>query len=253
MGGRIFVEKTILDYLVLIKKRLWLIAIFVILSCVTTYIVSDNVVKPVYSASSQLLVNHISAKQGSNNLNDVNTSLNLVESYKQILTSPKIMDAVVATHPEFHLTSQKLAEKLQIKSSDKSQVIGLTFEAGSYSQAAAVVNAVTQKFVQTVPGLMELNNVKILNEADPQANPDPINGNPLMNIAISFLVSLMIALGTIVFLESINGTLRTEKEADADIGIPVIASIPFIRKKDIDGVAGNSKERVGERKYAAIE
>ncbi|WP_025685123.1 YveK family protein [Paenibacillus maysiensis] len=246
-------EKTILDYLVLIKKRLWLIAIFVILSCVTTYFVSDNVVKPVYSASSQLLVNHISGKQGSNNLNDVNTSLNLVESYKQILTSPKIMEAVVTAHPEFGLTQQKLAEKLQVKTSDKSQVIGLTFEAGSYSQAAAVVNAVTQKFVQAVPGLMELNNVKILNEADPRANPDPTNGNPLMNIAISFLVSLMIALGTIVFLESINGTLRTEKEADADIGIPVIASIPVIRKKDISGAAGNSKERVGERKYAAIE
>lgn len=246
-------EKTILDYLVMIKKRFWLIAIFVLISCVTTFYVSDKIVKPIYSASSQLLVNKISGAQTNNNLNDVNTSLNLVESYKQILTSPKIIGAVVTAHPEFGLTQAQLTEKVQVKSTDKSQVISLTVQGENYRKAADMVNAVVDKFIQIVPNLMNLNNVKVLNAADPQDQPDPVNGSPLMNIAISFLVSLMVALGTIIFLESINGTLRSEREAEADIGIPVIASIPMIRKKDVNGVAGNSKERVGDRNYAAVE
>ncbi|MDP4098961.1 Wzz/FepE/Etk N-terminal domain-containing protein [Paenibacillus sp. P96] len=246
-------EKTILDYLVLIRKRLWLIAAFVLISCITTFYVSENFVKPVYSASSQLLINNITGAEGSNELNQVSTSLNLVESYRQILTSPAIMGKVVAEHPEFGVNPSELSEKLKIQSSDKSQVIGLTIEGEDYQTAAAMVNSITQTFTRSVPELMNMNNVKILNLADIVNQPEPINGSPVMNIAISFLVSLMIALGTIVFLESINATLRNEKEAEADLGLPVIGSIPLMRKKDLSGTVGNSKERVGERTYAAIE
>ncbi|MFM9276449.1 YveK family protein [Paenibacillus jiagnxiensis] len=245
-------EKTILDYLVLIRKRLWLIAAFVLISCITTFYVSENFVKPVYSASSQMLINNFTGAEGSNVLNEVNTSLNLVESYKQIITSPTIMGKVVADHPEFGLNAAQLAEKLKIQSSDKSQVIGLTIEGENYQTAAAMVNSISQTFVRSVPELMNMNNVKILNLADTVNQPEPINGSPVMNIAISFLVSLMVALGTIIFLESINGTLRSEKEAEADLGLPVIGSIPMIRKKDLGGTV-NSKERVGERTYAAVE
>jgi len=246
------VEKTILDYLVLIRKRLWLIAAFVLISCITTFYVSENFVKPVYSASSQMLINNFTGAEGSNVLNEVNTSLNLVESYKQIITSPAIMGKVVADHPEFGLNAAQLAEKLKIQSSDKSQVIGLTIEGENYQTAAVMVNSISQTFVRSVPELMNMNNVKILNLADTVNQPEPINGSPVMNIAISFLVSLMVALGTIIFLESINGTLRSEREAEADLGLPVIGSIPLMRKKDLDGTV-NSKERVGERTYAAVE
>ena len=245
-------EKTILDYLVLIRKRLWLIAAFVLISCITTFYVSENFVKPVYSASSQMLINNFTGAEGSNVLNEVNTSLNLVESYKQIITSPAIMGKVVADHPEFGLNAAQLAEKLKIQSSDKSQVIGLTIEGENYQTAAVMVNSISQTFVRSVPELMNMNNVKILNLADTVNQPEPINGSPVMNIAISFLVSLMVALGTIIFLESINGTLRSEREAEADLGLPVIGSIPLMRKKDLDGTV-NSKERVGERTYAAVE
>ncbi|WP_018886708.1 YveK family protein [Paenibacillus massiliensis] len=246
-------EKTIMDYLVLIRKRLWLITAFVLISCLTTLYVSQNFVKPVYAASSQILINNISGTPQSNSLNEVNASLNLVQSYRDILTSPSIMNTVVSAHPEFGLNQAQLTEKLQIKSSDKSQVIGLTVEDESYQKAAGIVNAVSQTFARSVPELMNLNNVKILNLADVQADPEPVNGSPLMNIAISFIVSLMIALGTLIFLESINGTLRSEKEAEAELGIPVIAAIPVIRKKDLGSAAGKPKERVGERTYAAVE
>lgn len=246
-------EKTILDYLVIIRKRLWLIAAFVLISCVTTFYVSENFVKPVYSASSQLLINNYTGAEGSNVLNEVSTSLNLVESYKQIIISPAIMGKVVADHPEFELNAAQLAKKLKITSSDKSQVIGLTIEGENYQTVAAMVNSISQTFVRSVPELMNMNNVKILNLADPVNQPEPINGSPVMNIAISFLVSLMVAMGTIIFLESINGTLRSEKEAEADLGLPVIGSIPMMRKKDLGGTVGNSKERVGERTYAAVE
>ncbi|GGF83562.1 capsular polysaccharide type 5 biosynthesis protein cap5A [Paenibacillus albidus] len=244
-------EKTILDYINLIKKRLWLITLFVLISCATTFYVSKNFVVPVYSASGQLLVNNIANVPASNNLNDLNFSLNLIESYKEIIKSPTIMKSVVDAHPEFNLTQEELAPKVGIKSSEKSQVINLTVQDESYTKAAGIVNAVSQEFIRSLPSLMKLNNVTFLTPADPSKQPPPVNSGFMMNIIISFVVSLMAALGIILLMETLNGTLRSEREAEFDLGLPVIASIPAIRKRDMG--KADAKARVGEGAYVTAE
>ncbi|WNS41286.1 Wzz/FepE/Etk N-terminal domain-containing protein [Paenibacillus sp. MMS20-IR301] len=245
-------EKTILDYINLIKKKLWLITVFVLISCATTYYVSKNFVVPVYSASGQLLVNNAVNLPESNNLNALNFSLNLIESYKEIIKSPTIMKSVTHDHPEFGLTEEQLAGKLQIKTSEKSQVINLSVTDEDYSKAATIVNAVSQTFIRSLPALMNLDNVTYLTPADPADQPAADNGGSAMNLIISFVVSLMAAVGIILLMETLNGTLRSEKEAEYDLGLPVIASIPGIRKRDL-GKAANSKARVGEGAYATAE
>lgn len=72
-----------------------------------------------------------------------------------------------------------------------------------------------------------------------------------MNLIISFVVSLMAALGIILLMETLNGTLRSEKEAEYDLGLPVIASIATIRKRDLGKAAGNT--RVKEGAYVAAK
>lgn len=114
----------------------------------------------------------------------------------------------------------------------------------SYSTAANIVNAVSQSFIRSLPSLMMLDNVTFLTPADPADVPAPANGGVAMNLVISFVVSLMAAVGIILLLETLNGTLRTEKEAEFDVGLPVIASIPVIRKRDL-GRAANADARVG--------
>ncbi|SEU00469.1 YveK family protein [Paenibacillus sp. NFR01] len=245
-------EKTILDYINLLKKRLWLITVFVFISCVTTFYVSKNFVEPVYSASGQLLVNNIVNVPESNNLNNLNFSLNLIESYKDIIKSPTIMKSVVSEHPEFGLSEGELAGKLQIKTSEKSQVINLTVEDASYTKAAEIVNAVSQNFIRSLPVLMKIDNVTYLTPADPKASPAPSNGGSLMNIVISFVVSLLAAVGIILLADTFNGTVRSEKEAEFELGLPVIANIPAIRKRDAAAAAG-SKARVGEGAYVTAE
>lgn len=245
-------EKTILDYINLIKKRLWLIIVFVLISCATTYYVSKNFVVPVYSASGQLLVNNIVNAPESNKLNDLSFSLNLIESYKEIIKSPTIMKSVIEDHPEFGLTVETLTRKLEIKSSEKSQVINLNVQDESYTKAAGIVNAVSQTFIRELPSLMKVDNVTLLTPADPKDAPGPSNSGFVMNLVISFVVSLMAALGIILLLETLNGTLRSEKEAEFELGLPVIATIATIRKRDL-GTTTGGRARVKEGAYVTAE
>lgn len=243
-------EKTMLDYLNLIKKRLWLIVLFVLVSCSTTYYVSKNYVVPVYSASAQLLVNNGATSPDGNNNNNLTYSLNLIMSYKELIKSPAIMDVVASTHPEFKLTGDQLSSMVAIKSSEGSQIINLSVTDQSYEKAAEIVNAVSQTFIRTLPSLMNLDNVMFLTPADPKDVPAPAGSGMMMNMVISFVVSLMAALGIILLMETLNGTLRSEKEAVHELGLPVIGTIPAIRKRDL---GRDSKATVGEGAYAAIK
>jgi capsular polysaccharide biosynthesis protein len=182
----------------------------------------------------------------------VNMNLNLVETYKEILKSDNIMSAMIAAHPEFNMSASDLKKKLKVSSTDKTQVIKLVLEDSSYVKAANEVNAVVQQFIELVPTLMEMNNVKILNQANVDLNPAPINASVIMNVVISFFVSLMIALGTLLFLENINQTLRTEKEVEYYIGLPVITSIDIIKKKDVKYTKSNLS-KVGDQTHVIVK
>ncbi|ANS73292.1 capsular biosynthesis protein [Paenibacillus yonginensis] len=246
-------EKTILDYVHIIQKKLWIIFVFVLIACATTYYVSKTFVTPVYAASGQLIVNSINPAQGSNNLNDLNTSLNLVQSYKEIMESPKILGEVVTRYPELGLTEDELAKKLEVKVSEKSQVMNLKATDESYSRAAGIVNAVSATFIDAIPSLMNLNNVKLLTSANAEQPGAPVNGSVVMNLLISFVVSLMVAIGVILFLESINDTVRTEKEAEEWYGVPVIASVPMMSRKQAGKPSAKITGRVEEPSYAAFK
>jgi capsular polysaccharide biosynthesis protein len=245
-------NKTMLDYLQLIKNKLWLVIMFVLISCITTFCAYKALVTPMYSASSELVINSITKSAEGQIYSDVNMNLNLVETYKEILKSDNIMSAMIAAHPEFNMSASDLKKKLKVSSRDKTQVIKLVLEDSSYVKSANEVNAVVQQFIELVPTLMEMNNVKILNKANVDLNPAPINASVIMNVVISFFVSLMIALGTLLFLENINQTLRTEKEVEYYIGLPVITSIDTINKKDVKYTKSNLS-KVGDQTHVTVK
>jgi capsular polysaccharide biosynthesis protein len=245
-------NKTMLDYLQLIRNKLWLVIVFVIISCITTFCAYKAFVTPMYSASSELVINSISKSAEGVIYSDVTMNLNLVETYKEILKSDNIMSSVVTAHPEFNRSASEFKKNLKVSSTDKTQVIKLIVEDSSYVKAANEVNAVVEQFKELIPNLMELNNVKILNSANVALHPAPINSSVNMNVVISFFVSLMIALGTLLFIENINQTLRSEKEVEYYVGLPVITTIGTIRKKDVE-LNKNILSKVGDQTHVAIK
>ncbi|MCR8635919.1 MULTISPECIES: YveK family protein [Paenibacillus] len=246
-------EKTILDYFIIVRKKLWLIALFILLSCVMTYYVSKTFVQPVYLATNQLLVSSILKESESINLNDVNMNLNLIESYKEIIKSNTITETVVANHPEFKLTREQLDKKLKVSSVDKTNLIKIEVEDSNYGKAVLIANEIAQTFMSEIPSLMNVNNVRILSPANPGKLPAPENASIAMNLAVSFILSAMAALGVVFFLENINDTLRSEKEAEHYVGLPVLATIGTIKKTNIRKRSKNMNEEVSDQTYVTVK
>lgn len=222
------------DYIKIIRKRLWLITLFVVISCVATAIISFYFLKPTYEASTKLIVNKSDQRQMEQlDLNAINLNLRLIDTYKEIMKTSRIMDKVVAQHPEFGLTSEQLSKRIKVSSVNNSQVMTLVIQDRSYSLAASMVNAISDIFIEEIPLILTLDNVSVLEKAKTDITPAPVKPNPKLNVAISFVLSLMVALGISFLLEYFDDTIKTEEDVRQYLGLPTLSMIMKIKDEDL--------------------
>jgi len=87
-----------------------------------------------------------------------------------------------------------------------------------------LVNAVTTQFIKTSTDLIPNGNVKIIESVKMPENP--VSPNKKMNIAIAFLLGLMISVGFAFLLEFMDNTFKTKEQLEQILGVPVIGAIP---------------------------
>lgn len=247
-------ELDLKDYLEIIKKRVWLILAFVIICTLTTGIVSFWFIQPVYEASTKLIVNKSNETQGLNPLNTdtINTNLRLIDTYKEVIKTPRIMDKVVKDYPQFNLTTQQLIDLVKVSSVNNTQVMTLIVQDRSYEKAANIVNAVSKVFQSEIPSIMKVDNVSLLNEAQLTDKPAPVKPNPKLNIAIGFVVSFMVAIGLAFLLEYLDDTVKNEEDVKQILGLPTLSMIVKIKEDDMINQRTSTSRQAGESKHATV-
>ncbi|MDD9266229.1 YveK family protein [Paenibacillus sp. GCM10023248] len=248
-------ELDLRDYFKILRKRAWMIAVIVLLATVTTTVVNYLFLRPIYEASTKLIVNKSSDQVGVSqvDINTVNLNIRLIETYKEIIRTPRVMDKVVADYPDLKISTEQLVNKVKVSSVNNTQVMTLVVQDPSYERAAKIVNAVSIVFQSEIPKIMKVDNISLLNEAKDMEQPIQVKPNKNLNIAISFVVSLMIALGITFLLEYLDDKLKTEEEVMQYLGLPTLSMITKMRPEDLQNQSKQTKEqRVGEPSHVKL-
>jgi capsular polysaccharide biosynthesis protein len=244
------------DYLLILRKRIWLILAFVVVCSTASGVWSIYFLDPVYQASTKLIVNK--TNEGPTGISQLDSSaislnLQLIGTYKEIIKTPAIMSVVAEEHPEFGLNANQLISKVNVSSVNNTQVMTLVVEDGSYQKAASIVNAISSVFQREVPKIMSVDNISILNEASLDENPAPVKPNVKLNIAISFVVSLMIAVGIVFLIEYLDDTLKTDKDVEQLLGLPTLTMIAKMTEEDFQPHGSKSMKGKVTEKRAALD
>lgn len=243
-------ELDLKDYLKVIRKRLWLLAAIVLTASITTGIYSYFFIKPVYQASTKLIVNKSNERAGQTelSLNDVNLNIRIIDTYKEVIRTPYIMETVAKEYPDFNLTAEQLIQKVKVSSVNNTQVMTLSVQDLSYKKAAQIANAVSTVFQREITKVMQVDNVSILSQAKETDSPAPVKPNPNLNIAISLVVSLMAAMGLVFLMEYLDDTIKTENDVAQFLDLPTLSMIGKISEEEMATYASSASTRhqVGE-------
>lgn len=221
-----------------IKKRLMLIFIITISFVAIAGAVSYFVLTPVYQSSTQLLVNQSKNEQNSYTTSDVQTNLQLINTYNVIIKSPAILELAI-DELELNMTTGQLNEKITVQSAQNSQVVNLTVEDTDPYLAANIANKVAEVFQKEIKTIMNVDNVSILAKAAVTENQSPVKPQPLLNIAIALVVGLMVGVGLAFLLEYLDNTVKTEQDVEKLLELPVLGTIT--RMEDVAGNDARSR------------
>lgn len=214
-----------------LRKRLWLILSITFLATLTSGVVSYFLLTPIYQASTQLLVNQEKTDQPIYNINEIQTNLQLINTYNVIIKSPAILD-IVQKELDLHMSTDELNQKIDVASEKDSQVVNVTVEDPDPYMAAKIANTIADVFQREIVKIMNVDNVSILAKAEVKDDPQPVKPKPLLNMAIAFVVGLMTGVGLAFLLEYLDNTIKNEQDVDHFLGLPVLGVITVIDDKE---------------------
>lgn len=211
-----------------LRKRLWLIVLITIIAATVSAVISFFVLTPVYESKTQILVNQAKNDQQLYNNQTVQTNVQLINTYNDIITSPAILDKVIK-ELKLDTSAEDLSSQIKVTSAQDSQVAQIVVQDTSTKRAADIANTTASVFQKQVPKLMNVDNVKVLSKAALGENPSPVKPQPLMNVAIAIVVGLMVGVGLSFLLEYLDNTLKTEQDIENILELPVMGVITTIK------------------------
>ncbi|ADY24484.1 Wzz/FepE/Etk N-terminal domain-containing protein [Bacillus paranthracis] len=208
----------------ILKKRLAMILVITFGAAIVSAIISFFFMTPIYQSSTQILVNQKKQEGSMFQAGEVQTNIQLTNTYKVIIKSPVILEQV-NEKLNLNMTAQALTKKINVANEKDSQVISVTADDKDPKVARDIANATADVFKGEVAKIMNVDNVTVLSKAEVAENQSPIKPRPMLNVAIAFLVGLMAAVGLAFLLEYLDNTVKKEEDVENLLGLPVLGIV----------------------------
>lgn len=216
-----------------LRKRLALILAITLTAVIISGVVSFFFLTPIYQASTQLLVNQKKDDQVMLNTNELQTNLQLINTYNVIIKSPAILD-IVAKELGTGLTAQQINGKITVGSESDSQVVNISVQDEDPNMAAEIANTIANVFSTEIVNIMNVDNISILAKATVTDGQAPIKPQPLLNIAIALVVGLMAGVGLAFLLEYLDNTVKNEQDVEKVLELPILGVISVIEESKME-------------------
>ena len=203
-----------------IIKKNWMIflilpIIFLLLSLTYTFLIAQ----PKYEASTQVLVNQ-KEKDKDIMAQQVQSNIQLVNTYSEILKSPRILDKVAKKEKDY--SSTKLSKMILVNTEAESQILNVSVRANSEKKSEKIANDVAN-----VLKIMSVDNVTILSKAN--GTSKKVSPKTTTNIVGGLLLGLVIAIVIVVLKEILDKRIKSEEDVKKELNVPVLGSIPKLK------------------------
>lgn len=205
------------EYFLLIKKRIWILILITILTTTAGYLYSHYNNTLLYQTSTRIIIGSESG--------DMQTLMVMIKD-------PIIMEGV---KEELQLTrsAESIAAGIVVEVIDDSRVVKISVTDQDPKMAVDIANSTAEVFKSEIAKILNFNDVQLLSGA--KENPIPINETQNQTTIIALVFGIIAGIGLIFLLDSLDGTVKRERELEGILGVPVIGVISNMNKKKVTG------------------
>lgn len=233
-------ELDIIELLYALKKRIKYIVIAVVIGALVGFIYSKFLVTPMYKSSTTFVLsksteNNVQVENTSSEAitqSDITLNSKLVSTYSEIIKSKTIAKEVINTLG-LDMTVEQFKSNVTVTSKDDTELIEITVSNENGKIAADIANSLAEVFREKVYEVYKIDNLSIIDVAEEAT--EPYNIGTVKNIVLFALVGMVLSCGIIFLIVYFDDTIKDEKDIEALLNIPVIASIPKLEDNDEGG------------------
>jgi capsular polysaccharide biosynthesis protein len=221
-------EKELRQYWNVLRKRWKTVMVLPLIAAVVSGAISFYVIKPVYQASTTLIVGKKAAESGQEAAQMLDNSVllanqQLAKTYAMIAQS-RTVEQNVLKDLNLPLSVEGLNNLISINSVKNTEILEIQVNYTDAQMAASIADTMAKEFSKTVIEVKKVDSVSIV---DPAEIPDkPIKPKKITNIVIAFVVGLMASIGLAFLLEFMDNSIKTSSDVEKLLGIPVLGIIP---------------------------
>ncbi|MDA8228431.1 MAG: Wzz/FepE/Etk N-terminal domain-containing protein [Desulfitobacterium hafniense] len=216
------------QYWEMLKKRWIIVLVLPLIAALTSGVVSFFIIKPVYQASTTLIVGKKASEAGQAAVQMLDNSVllanqQLAKTYATIAQSRTVEQSVI-NHLDLTMSVTELDKLITINPVKTTEILEIQVMNTNPELATDIANSMAAEFSKAVIEIKKVDSVSIVDTAVVPTNP--VKPNKKLNILIAYVVGLMAAFGLVFLLEYLDNTIKTSSDVENILGIPVLGVIP---------------------------
>ena len=218
-------------------KILLIVAIFVAIGVIYTV----GFVTPKYTASTTVVLatsQDSSTKTNTITTSDITLNSKLVSTYSVLVKSKSVTRKVIS-NLGINITEDELKNEITVSSEKDTEVIRISVTNKNGTDAANIANEMAKVFTEEISRIYNINNVKIIDQAE--ATNTPLNINHMKDIMIFAFGGLVIAVMYVLVANMLDTTIKTAEEVEKQFKVPVLATIPLYNFEPVKVKGGKKR------------
>lgn len=207
-----------------LKKRWILIVSITLVATLISGVLSFFVIKPTYETSTKVFIGKEESNQEGYNTNDIQMYQKLLQTYAETIKTNEVVQAAINNSKNTDLTVASVKGSLTVTPVADTQILQIKYQNKSPELAKEILENITNEFVVLAKELVPNGNVRVIEAV--QLPENPVAPNKKMNVAIAFLLGLMVSVGLVFLIEYLDNTFKNKEQLERELDIPVVGIIP---------------------------
>lgn len=225
------IEVDSIDLMNYLLRKWRLILIGGIIGAVVMIFVTKGLMTPMYQSSSLLYI--LNKTTTVTTMADIQIGSALTKDFQTIATSKPVIDTVIQKLQQeegITLTRKEIRDVLTVTNIDDTRILKISVEHEDPKMACLIANAMAEATSSQMAIIMKSDPPTIAERAEVSVNP--VSPSLVKNVVAGVFgaVFLVCVVLTIIYMR--NDNIKTEEDIEKYLGVPTIATIPYVSTKE---------------------
>lgn len=216
----------------ILLKRTKLILFWGLLGIVVAAGITFFAITPKYSSQAQLVVT-LPQKENTN-VNDVNSNLQMINTYKDFIVSDLVLNQVedrLKSDYNMNMKPEQIKSSISVSQNQNSQMFSIIAKSTKASEAANIANTVATIFKENAKDVLNVDRITIISNA--VIDTTPVSPNHKLLLLIGLAMGIIIGIIFAIVFELMDRTVKDSQFIVEELGFTILGTVPEVSDKDI--------------------